>query len=114
MFLTAWPAETGVAMTAIELMDATLVEQCKAADLRIVGWELLLFDIVPLVFISAGLSVGSDLWLWWSLVEALVGIGLIRVAARRSGEATRQYARAAKMTAAKTAAKRKEVELRAA
>jgi hypothetical protein len=114
MFLKAWPAETGVTMTATELMDAAVVEECKVAALRIVGWQLLLFDTIPVVFIWAGLSVGSDLWLCWSMVEALFGIGLLRVAARRSEEATRQYERAAKMAAAEVAAKRKEAELRAA
>jgi hypothetical protein len=114
MFLKAWPAETGVTMTATELMDAAVVEKCKAAVLRIVGWQLLLFDTIPVVFIWAGLSVGSYLWLWWSIAEALLGIGLLRVAARRSEEAIRQYGRAVEMMAAEAAARQRDVELRAA
>ncbi len=69
-------------LTNKDRMDAAILKQHKAADLRMIGWVLLLFDSIPVVFIWVGFRVGSNLWLWWSLIEGLFGLGLIRVAGR--------------------------------
>ncbi|MGB9104477.1 MAG: hypothetical protein WCC59_06965 [Terriglobales bacterium] len=101
-------------LTSKDRIAAAILKQHKAADLRMIGWELLLFDSIPVVFIGVGFRVGSNLWLWWSLIEGLFGIGLIRVAGRINDQATRQYGEAAEKAAMEPVAKPEEMGLRAA
>lgn len=45
--------------------------------MRAIGWQLLIFDMIPVVFVWVGLRDGSWMWLWWALVEGLVGSLLV-------------------------------------
>ncbi len=95
-------------------MDAAIRKQYTASNLRITGWELLVFDCIPVVFIWVGFRVGSYLWLWWSLIEALLGIGLVRIGGNLDQKALREYAEAAKETSTEAVVKVEGRALRAA
>ena len=45
--------------------------------LRSLGWQLLIFDMIPVVFVWVGLRSGSWMWLWWALIEGMVGSLLV-------------------------------------
>ena len=67
----------------------------RALTLRTVGWLLLIFDVAIIaVFIFVGLRSGSLLWLYWLVIQGIVGLGLVAagryqesVASERTGEA---------------------------
>lgn len=45
--------------------------------MRSVGWLLLIFDSIPAIWVLVGLRDGSELWLWWALLEGIVGFVLV-------------------------------------
>ena len=57
--------------------------------MRTVGWLLLIFDIIPAVFVWVGLRTGSEMWLWWTVAEGMLG-GLLVV----GGQYFKEYAAA--------------------
>lgn len=48
--------------------------------LRSLGWLLLIWDALIVVFVPIGLRDGSNLWLWWSAAEFLAGVALLLAA----------------------------------
>jgi hypothetical protein len=75
-------------------VDAAILRLDKAQALTILGWELLISDIIPAAFIWSGFRVGSDLWLWWFLGEAFLAVGMVLVAGRIGAKAFREAGRA--------------------
>ncbi len=58
-------------------VDREKLEQ-RALTLRTVGWLLLIFDAAIIsLFIFVGLRSGSPLWLYWAVIQAVVGIGFV-------------------------------------
>ncbi len=55
----------------------------RALTLRALGWLLLVFDGIVAVFVFAGIRDGSLLWLYWTVIEGAVGIGLVFAGMRR-------------------------------
>ena|SRR5689334_13468301 len=51
----------------------------RALTLRAVGWQLLMFDAVIVVFVFVGFRTGSLLWLDWTVMEGIIGLGLIAI-----------------------------------
>lgn len=49
----------------------------RAQAWQSVGWLLLVFDAIVAVFIFVGIRNGSWLWLYWTLMEGVVGIGFV-------------------------------------
>ena len=70
--------------------DEAVHEQRLGSVLITVGWVLIAVDCILAVWIFVGLRGGSDMWLWWVIVEGILGFGLIffgrhkRQAANRS------------------------------
>lgn len=56
----------------------------NALGLRMVAWQLLIFDAIPVLFVWDGWRVGSNLWMWWVIVQGT--LGLILLAAGRVWE----------------------------
>ncbi len=48
-----------------------------ALGLRTVGWTLLLFDWLIIVYIFVDLRAGSTLWLRWTSTQAVAGAALV-------------------------------------
>lgn len=57
----------------------------RALTLRAVGWLLLAFDGIIAVFVFVGIRDGSLLWLYWTVIEGILGLGLV-AAGLRQGE----------------------------
>lgn len=50
----------------------------RALTLRTLGWMLLIFDVsIIAVFIFVGFRSGSLLWLYWSVIQGVVGTALV-------------------------------------
>ncbi len=64
----------------------------RALTLRALGWLLLAFDSIIAVFIFVGFRSGSDLWFFWTVIEGMVGIGLIAAGRQRENQANRAMA----------------------
>jgi hypothetical protein len=61
----------------------------RALTLESVGWLLLAFDGIVAVFVFVGIRSGSLLWLWWTLIEGVLGLGLVgagRLLGKRAGD----------------------------
>jgi hypothetical protein len=50
----------------------------RALTLRTIGWMLLIFDVsIITVFVFVGFRSGSWLWLYWTVIQGAVGMGLV-------------------------------------
>ncbi len=50
----------------------------KALTWRTVGWTLLIFDATIIsLFIFVGFRSGSMLWLYWAVIQAVVGMAFV-------------------------------------
>jgi protein-S-isoprenylcysteine O-methyltransferase Ste14 len=54
----------------------------RALTLQAIGWLLLAFDGIVAVFVFVGIRTGSWLWLYWTVIEGVLGIGLIAAGLR--------------------------------
>lgn len=68
-------------------MNAAAHDEHIGLVLRSLGWLLLVFDMIPAVFVLVGLRDGSCMWLWWAAIEG--GAGMMLVIA---GNYFKQYA----------------------
>jgi hypothetical protein len=68
-------------------MDA--VERDLELGLRfeVVGWMLLLFNGIAVMFLWVGLRSGSFLWAYWAVIEGFVGFVLIMIGQRYKAKA---------------------------
>jgi hypothetical protein len=56
--------------------------------LMTVGKLLLWVDFLLLTFVFVGLRGGSDFWLWWVIIEGVIGLLLLEIGSRRRGSLT--------------------------
>jgi hypothetical protein len=64
----------------LELLEDEGIDERKSRGMLLLtcGWLLLGIDLVILLMVgSTGLRAGSSLWTWWTIIEAVVGCGLI-------------------------------------
>lgn len=54
----------------------------RAQALQSVGWLLLAVDAMVVVFVFVGIRDGSWLWLYWTLIEGMFGIGFVAAGMR--------------------------------
>jgi hypothetical protein len=62
--------------------------QRQGSGLMTAGKWLLWMDIIPLAFVFGGLAVGSKMWLWWLIIEGVIGIVLLAIGSRKRGSLT--------------------------
>ncbi len=60
----------------------------RALTMRNLGWLLLVFDGIIAVFVFVGIRSGSLLWFFWTVIEGLVGAGLVVAGLRREQTAS--------------------------
>ena len=60
----------------------------RALTVQAIGALLLAFDAIPAVFVFAGIRDGSLLWLYWTAVEGLIGMGLVAAGLKLGERAT--------------------------
>lgn len=61
-------------------MDEMIGALHRASALLTIGYLLLFFDVVVACFVWAGLRVGSDFWLYWTVIQGVIGIALVGAA----------------------------------
>ncbi len=76
--------------------DLAMRKQRLGAALNVVGWVLIGFDCLIAVWIWVGLRSGSDFWLYWVVIEGVLGLALIWLGARRRAEGARSFDQAAR------------------
>jgi hypothetical protein len=59
-----------------------------ANTLVTVGKVLLWMDFLLLAFVYVGIRAGSDFWMWWVIIEGLLGLVLLEVGLRKRGSLT--------------------------
>jgi hypothetical protein len=70
------------------LEEAASLEQLrKGGVLKTVGKVLLWVELVPLVFLYTSWRAGSDLLIWWAVIEGVLGLTLYVVGARKRADA---------------------------
>ena len=53
-----------------------------------VGKLLLWTDFLLLAFVYVGLRGGSDFWMWWVIIEGVIGLLLLEIGSRKRGSLT--------------------------
>jgi len=53
-----------------------------------VGKVLLWMDFLLLAFVYVGVRSGSDFWMWWVIIEGVLGLVLLEVGSRKRGSLT--------------------------
>jgi hypothetical protein len=53
-----------------------------------VGKVLLWMDFLLLAFVYVGIRAGSDFWMWWVIIEGVLGLVLLEVGSRKRGSLT--------------------------
>ena len=61
----------------LRITDEAVKTQRFGSALVTVGWVLIAMDCILSVWIWVGLRSGSNFWLWWVIIEGMLGIGLI-------------------------------------
>jgi hypothetical protein len=59
--------------------EAAFGRRRLGAVILTVGKWLLIFDVILLSFVYVGLRGGSQFWMWWVIIEAVLGLVLIGV-----------------------------------
>ena len=70
--------------------DEAVHEQRLGSVLITVGWVLIAMDCILAVWIWVGLRSGSEMWLWWVIVEGIVGLSFIFFGRHKRQAATRE------------------------
>jgi hypothetical protein len=76
--------------------DVALRAQRTGAVMSVVGWTLVGFDCLIAVWIWVGLRSGSDFWLYWVVIEGVLGLVLIWMGTRRRAEGARSLGETAR------------------
>jgi hypothetical protein len=66
---------------------ASLEELRKGGVWKTVGKVLLWVELIPLMFLYMSLRAGSQLILWWAIIEGLLGLALYVLGSRRRARA---------------------------
>ncbi len=78
--------------------DLTVVYRRRHANIRkredaelmgILGWSVLVLTAIPVLFSAIGLVAGSRFWLWWAVLQALAGLGVLAVSRRQYAHSAR-------------------------
>lgn len=60
-------------------MDALQRDLKLGLMLQVTGWTLLAFDAILVMFIWTGMRAGSEFWLYWTVIEGVLGLALVVV-----------------------------------
>ena len=72
-------------------LDAALREQQLGRVMLVLGGLLIAFDCIVGVWIWVGLRSGSDFWLWWVVIEGVLGLVLIGAGMRKRAHGSRTF-----------------------
>ncbi len=75
-------------------VDAVVDDLRKASAFQVSGWTLLVFDVLIIAaWLWTGFRAGSDFWLYWFLIEGVIGLALVSVGSYLKTRAGRHLAR---------------------
>lgn len=58
-------------------LDAVTADLRIASILQVTGWTLLIFDaLIIAIWLWTGFRAGSNFWLYWFVIEGIIGLGL--------------------------------------
>ena len=77
-------------------LDEALEAERRGLALQAVGYILLVFDSLLVVFVPIGFRTGSMMWLWWVLVEGVLGFALVAAGAHLRSRLTEELSAAAR------------------
>ncbi|HZR59011.1 MAG TPA: hypothetical protein VFA74_19235 [Terriglobales bacterium] len=78
---------TGTNLIRIE--EATMEERKRAGSLLMtLGKVLLWTDFLLLMFVYVGIRSGSHMWLWWVIIEGVLGLILLEIGSYKRGSLT--------------------------
>lgn len=88
-FLALHPKSTMAELNHDRILEeaASLEELRKGGVWKTVGKVLLWVELVPLMFLYMSLRAGSQLIVWWAIIEGLLGLALYIVGSRRRARA---------------------------
>ncbi|MCU1298977.1 MAG: hypothetical protein JWO91_3255 [Acidobacteriaceae bacterium] len=73
----------------IRVEESTIEERKRVGTvLMTVGKVLLWTDFLLLMFVYVGLKSGSHLWLWWVIIEGVLGLILLEIGIHKRGSLT--------------------------
>jgi hypothetical protein len=75
-------------------MDAMQRDMRLALMLQVTGWTLLAFDGIIVMFIWTGLRAGSSFWLYWAVIEGVLGMALAMAGGHYKSKAGSEISRA--------------------
>jgi hypothetical protein len=93
-------------------MDLAMDDLHKGSVMQTLGWVLLVFDSIPAVWIFVGFRTGSYFWLYWVVIEAAIGFGLLIAGTIFRSKAARDFSAAAGEGSARGAPGSRGAELR--
>jgi hypothetical protein len=69
--------------------ESTIEERKRAGTvLMTLGKVLLWTDFLLLMFVYVGLRSGSHMWLWWVIIEGVLGLILLEIGIHKRGSLT--------------------------
>lgn len=75
-------------------VDAVVDDLRRASIFQVTGWTLLVFDaLIIAVWLWTGFRAGSDFWLYWFLIEGVLGLALLAVGSYLKARAGRHISR---------------------
>ncbi|HYG99396.1 MAG TPA: hypothetical protein VD837_09720 [Terriglobales bacterium] len=77
-----------------EQVDAVIAEMRRASALQLFGWTLLIFDgLIIAMWLFVGYRSGSNFWLYWFVVEGVIGSALVLIGSHLKTRAGRHISR---------------------
>jgi pheromone shutdown protein TraB len=58
-------------------MEAMQRDMKLGLALQVTGGTLLAFDLIIIFFVWSGLRVGSNFWLYWAIIQGVLGAALV-------------------------------------
>ena len=80
-------------LSLVYRQDAAVHKREQAALVRLLGRFVLVLTAIPALFTPIGLMMGSLFWLWWTVFQALTGLGALAYAAYLHARSVRSAAR---------------------
>ncbi len=70
--------------------NVSVTDRHEEAELvGILGWLMIVLAVIPALFIWIGLETHSAFWLWWTVGQALSGVGVLAMSAYMHARAVR-------------------------
>ncbi len=74
-------------------MDALQRDMRLGLALQVMGWTLLAFNAIIVMFIWTALRVGSNFWLYWAIIEGALGSVLVMAGSHYRAKAGSEISR---------------------